>query len=101
MKKVEKTKAPTPISVKKTDSNPPIPRYKRKEKTNSVLEKRDFMTFLAGIGVAVIVILVLIVPALNESKNTKIKELETAVENYAGETDMTPEEVLAMSPPHR
>ena len=96
LKKAEKTKTPTAISVKKTDSNPPIPRYKRKEKTNSVLEKRDFLAFLAGIGVAVIVILVLIVPALNESKNNKIKELETAVENYAGETDMTPEEVLAM-----
>ena len=84
------------VSVKKTDSNPPIPRYKRKEKTNNVLEKRDLITFLAGIGVAVIVILVLIVPALNESKNNKIKELETAVENYAGKTEMTPEEVLAM-----
>ena len=96
LKKAEKAKTPNAISVKKTDSNPPIPRYKRKEKTNSVLEKRDFLTFLAGIGVAVIVILVLIVPALNESKNNKIKELETAVENYAGETDMTPEEVLAM-----
>ena len=96
LKKTEKSKTPTTVSVKKTDSNPPIPRYKRKEKTNSVLEKRDFLAFFAGICVAVIVILVLIVPALNESKNNKIKELETAVENYAGETDMTPEEVLAM-----
>ncbi|MBQ2880335.1 MAG: tetratricopeptide repeat protein [Anaerotignum sp.] len=96
LKKAEKAKTPAAVSVKKTDSNPPIPRYKRREKTNSVLEKRDLLTFLAGIGVAVIVILVLIVPALNESKNNKIKELETAVENYAGETDMTPEEVLAM-----
>ena len=96
LKKAEKSKTPTTVSVKKTDSNPPIPRYKRKEKTNSVLEKRDFLAFFAGICVAVIVILVLIVPALNESKNNKIKELETAVENYAGETDMTPEEVLAM-----
>ena len=96
MKKTEKAKTPTAVSVKKTDSNPPIPRYKRREKTNSVLEKRDFLAFFAGICVAVIVILVLIVPALNESKNNKIKELETAVENYAGETDMTPEEVLAM-----
>ncbi|MBQ7757596.1 tetratricopeptide repeat protein [Anaerotignum sp.] len=88
--------AKSAISVKKTDSNPPIPRYKRREKTNSVLEKRDLLAFLAGIAVAAIVILVLIVPAINEGKNTKIKELETAVENYAGETDMTPEEVLAM-----
>ena len=96
LKKAEKSKTPAAVSVKKTDSNPPIPRYKRREKTNSVLEKRDLLTFLAGIGVAVIVILVLIVPALNESKNNKIKELEIAVENYAGETEMTPEEVLAM-----
>ena len=88
--------AKSAISVKKTDSNPPIPRYKRREKTNSVLEKRDLLAFLAGIAVAAIVILVLVVPAINEGKNTKIKELETAVENYAGETDMTPEEVLAM-----
>lgn len=84
------------ISVKKTDSNPPLPRYKRKEKTNGVLEKRDFLAFLAGLIVAAVVILVLIVPALNESKDTKIKELETQVENYAGETKMTPEEVLEM-----
>lgn len=94
LKKQEKAK--NAVSVKKTDSNPPIPRYKRREKSNSVLEKRDLLAFLAGIGVAAIVILVLIVPALNESKDTKIKELEIAVENYAGETEMTPEEVLAM-----
>ncbi len=94
LKKTEKGK-PT-VSMKKTDSNPPIPRYKRKEKKSSVLEKRDFIAFLAGIAVAAIVILVLIVPALNESKDSKIKELETKVENYVGETNMTPEEVLSM-----
>lgn len=94
LKKQEKTKSA--VSIKKTDSNPPIPRYKRKEKTSSVLEKRDLLAFLIGIAVSAVVILVLIVPALNESKNTKIKELETAVENYAGETNMTPEEVLSM-----
>ena len=94
LKKQEKTKSS--VSIKKTDSNPPIPRYKRKEKTSSVLEKRDLLAFLIGIAVSAVVILVLIVPALNESKNTKIKELETAVENYAGETNMTPEEVLSM-----
>lgn len=93
-KKQDKNKSV--VSVKKTDSAPPIPRYKRKEKTNSVLEKRDFIAFLVGIGVAAVVILVLIVPALNESKNAKIKDLQTKVESYAGETEMTPEEVLAM-----
>lgn len=94
LKKQEKTKSP--VSVKKTDSNPPIPRYKRKEKTNSVLEKRDLLAFLVGIAVSAVVILVLIVPALNEGKDTKISELEAAVENYAGETNMSPEEVLSM-----
>lgn len=93
-KKQDKNKSV--VSVKKTDSAPPIPRYKRKEKTNSVLEKRDFIAFLIGIGVAAVVILVLIVPALNESKDTKIKDLQAKVESYAGETEMTPEEVLAM-----
>ncbi len=98
LKKPEKKseKGSSVVSVKKTDSNPPIPRYKRREKTNSVLEKRDLLAFLTGIAVAAIVILVLIVPALNEGKNTKIQELETQVENYAGETNMTPEEVLEM-----
>ncbi|MDO4531669.1 MAG: tetratricopeptide repeat protein [Bacillota bacterium] len=95
-KMIEKAKPAAVVSVKKTDSNPPIPRYKRREKKNGVLEKRDLLAFLAGIGVAAIVILVLIVPALNESKDTKMKELEIAVENYAGETNMKPEEVLAM-----
>lgn len=98
LKKAEKSSAKpvNTVSVKKTDSNPPIPRYRRKEKTSGVLEKHNLLAFLAGIAAAAIVILVLIVPALNESRNTKIKELETAVENYAGETNMTPEEVLAM-----
>ncbi len=92
-KKVEKG---MPASVKKTDSNPPLPRYKRTEKKNSVLEKKDLISFLIGAAAAAIVILVLIVPALNENKDTKIRELETQMASYAGETNMSPEEVLAM-----
>lgn len=95
LKKAEKAKS-APVSVKKTDSSPPIPRYKRREKTSSVLERRDLIAFLAGLCASALVILVLIVPALNDSKDTRIRELETAVENYAGETEMSPEEVLAM-----
>lgn len=91
-RKVEKMKA----KVKKTDGNPPIPRYKRKEKNNAALAKRDLLAFLVGVAVAAVVILVLVVPALNEGTTAKIKELETAVENYAGETKMSPEEVLEM-----
>ena len=89
-------KGKSPVRVKKTVSNPPIPRGKRKEKTNSVLEKRNLLAFLIGIVVSAVVILVLIVPALNEGKDTKISELQAAVENYAGETNMSPEEVLSM-----
>ena len=55
------------VSVKKTDSNPPLPQYKRSEKKNGVLEKRDMLAFLAGIVAAAVVIFVLVIPALNES----------------------------------
>lgn len=92
-KKIEKG---APVSIKKTDSSPPIPRYKRAEKKNGVFEKKDLLSFLIGVAAASIVILVLIVPALNESKTSKIKELETQVQSYAGETNMSPEEVLSM-----
>lgn len=84
------------VPLKKTDSAPPIPRYKRKEKKVGVLEKRDIISFLLGIASAAIVILVLIMPAINEVKDKSIIDLQTKVDNYAGETQMTPEEVLAM-----
>ncbi len=94
VKKAEKNAA---VSIKKTDSNPPIPRYKRKEKTtNSVLEKRDLLAFLLGIVATAVVMLVLVMPALNDSKDKSIKDLQAKVDHYAGETEMTPEEVLSM-----
>ncbi|MDD3394360.1 MAG: tetratricopeptide repeat protein [Anaerotignum sp.] len=84
------------VSVKKTDSAPPIPRYKRKEKKLGMIEKRDIISFLLGLCSTAIVILVLIMPAINEVKDKTILDLQTKVENYSGETQMTPEEVLAM-----
>lgn len=84
------------VSIKRTDSAPPIPRYKRSEKKIGVLEKRDIISFLVGICSTAIVILVLIMPAINEDKDKKIIDLQTKVDSYAGETKMTPEEVLAM-----
>ena len=94
VKKAEKNAA---VSIKKTDSSPPIPRYKRKEKTtNSVLEKRDLLAFLLGIVATAVVMLVLVMPALNDSKDKSIKDLQAKVDHYAGETEMTPEEVLSM-----
>ncbi|MBR4016069.1 MAG: tetratricopeptide repeat protein [Anaerotignum sp.] len=92
-KKTGKEKTP---AIKKTDSNPPIPRYKRKEKKSGMLEKRDLIAFLLGIAAAALVILVLIVPALNEKTDLVIKDLRAQVDSYAGETNMKPEEVLAM-----
>ncbi len=84
------------VSPKKTDSAPPMPRYKRKEKKLGILEKRDIISFLIGIASAAIVILVLIMPAINEVKDKTMQELQAKVDTYAGETQMTPEEVLAM-----
>ncbi|WMI82287.1 tetratricopeptide repeat protein [Anaerotignum sp. MB30-C6] len=92
----EKKEDDKTVSIKRTDSAPPIPRYKRKEKKIGVLEKRDLISFLVGICTTAIVILVLIMPAINEGKDKTILELQTKVDNYAGETKMTPEEVLAM-----
>lgn len=84
------------VSLKKTDSAPPMPKYKRKEKQIGILEKRDIISFLLGLVSTSIVILVLIMPAINEAKDKSIVDLQTKVDNYAGETQMTPEEVLAM-----
>lgn len=84
------------VSVKKTDGAPPIPRYKRKEKKIGMIEKRDIISFLLGLCSAAIVILVLIMPAINEVKDKTILDLQTKVENYSGKTQMSPEDVLAM-----
>lgn len=84
------------VSAKRTDSAPPIPRYKRTEKKAGILEKRDIISFLAGICAAAIVILVMIMPAINEGQTKTIADLQAQVDNYAGETKMTPDEVLAM-----
>ena len=84
------------VSLKKTDSAPPMPRYKRKEKQIGILEKRDIISFLLGIVCAAIAILVLMMPAMNEAKDKLIVDLQTKVDSYAGETKMTPDEVLAM-----
>ena len=66
--------------MKKTDSNPPLHGYKRKDRSSSVLEKHNMIAFVIGLVISALVILVLIVPALNEDKDAKIKELQTAVE---------------------
>ena len=84
------------VSSKKTDSAPPMPRYKRKEKKLGIIEKRDVFAFLIGIFSTAIVILVLIMPAINEVKDKTIQDLQTKVDTYSGETKMTPEEVLSM-----
>lgn len=91
-----KQKKGTKTSIKRTDSNPPLPEYTRSERKNSALEKRDLLAFLAGIVAAAVVIFVLIVPALNETKDAQMAELQKQVESYAGKTNMSPEEVLAM-----
>lgn len=85
------------ISVKKTDSAPPMPRYKRSEKKKiGALEHRDLIAFGVGIVATALVLLVLVLPAINENKDKTIETLQAQVESYQGETNMTPEEVLAM-----
>lgn len=84
-------------SDKKTDSAPPLPRYRRKEKTsNAILEKRDIIAFVSGVFITAIVLMVLVVPAVNENNEATIAELQTRVDSYAGDTGMTPDEVLTM-----
>nr|WP_294680500.1 tetratricopeptide repeat protein [uncultured Anaerotignum sp.] len=95
-KKSEKGKSSAAVSIKKTDSTPPLPGYKRKDYTNSVFEKHNMIAFFIGLAISALVILVLVVPAVNENKDAKIKELQTAVDNYSGKTKMTPDEVLNM-----
>lgn len=95
-KNAEKNGVAAPVGVKRTDSNPPLPGYKRRERHGNAPEKRNVIAFFIGFAVAAVVILVLIVPALNETKNEEIKKLQASVESYAGETNMTPEEVVQM-----
>ncbi len=95
-KNAEKNGTAASGGVKKTDSNPPLPGYKRRERHGNAPEKHNAIAFLIGVAVATVVILVLIVPALNETKNEEIKKLQASVESYAGETSMTPEEVVQM-----
>lgn len=88
---------PKTISVNKTDSSPPMPRYKRKEKRNAnVIERRDLVSLGIGIVATAIILLVMIFPAINENKDNTIAQLEKQLNSYTGETNMTAEEVLAM-----
>lgn len=96
LRSTEKSEDPKADSIKRTDSAPPMPRYKRKGKISGVLEKRDIFSFLAGICTTTIVIVVLVMPAINSEKDKAMAELQTQVNNYAGKTQMTPEEVLTM-----
>jgi len=94
--RVKKENTPKPISVKRTDSAPPIPRYKRAEKHSNVLEKRDLIAFFVGMGVTAIVLLILIFPAINDDKDKTISILRNQLEDYSGTANMTPEDVASM-----
>lgn len=97
IKNAMKTESDKTFSIHKTDSNPPLPRYKRKEKkSGKVLERRDLIAFGVGVLAAAIVLLVLVVPAINDAKDKKIETLQAQVDSFTGETNMTPEEVLEM-----
>ncbi len=96
-RKVSYENLPNVISVKKTDSPPPLPRYKRGEKKNThLLAQRDFISFGVGILTATLVIFTLILPSFYEQQKQTIDTLQAKVEQFQGNTDMTPEEVAAM-----
>lgn len=85
------------VSDKKTDSPPPMPRYKRGEKRNfRLLEQRDFISFGLGVFATAVVIFTLIVPSINEQQQQTIDTLQAKLEGFQGSTNMTPEEVASM-----
>lgn len=84
------------ISAKKTDSAPPIPRYKRHEQQTQFIDPKTIVSFALGVLSASMVIMALIVPALNEGKNEEIKALQLQVDSYLGSTQMQPQEVIEM-----
>ena len=94
---VSHEKLPNVVSVKKTDSPPPLPRYKRGEKKNAhLLAQRDFISFGVGILTATLVIFTLILPSFYEQQKQTIDTLQAQVESFQGSTNMTPEEVASM-----
>lgn len=96
-RKVSNENLPNVVSVKKTDSSPPLPRYKRGEKKDAhLLAQRDFISFGIGILTATLVIFTLILPSFYEQQKQTIDTLQAQVENFKGSTNMTPEEVASM-----
>lgn len=87
----------TDITLKRTDEAPPMPRYKRSEKrTHPLLDKKDMIAFVCGIVATAAVWMFLVSPALHEEKDKTIEQLQAQVENYAGATNMSPEEVAEL-----
>ncbi len=90
-------KTPSAVSDKKTDSPPPMPRYKRGEKRNfRLLEQRDFISFGLGVFATTVIIFTLIVPSLHAQQQQTIDTLQAKLEGFQGSTNMTPEEVASM-----
>ncbi len=60
-----------------------MPRYKRSEKKKiGALEHRDLIAFGVGIVATALVLLVLVLPAINENKDKTIETLQAQVESY-------------------
>lgn len=96
IEKVQNSKQPSLSPSKKTDSAPPLPRYKRHEKNNSFIEQKVVFSFFAGIGITLLVIFVLWFPAIIETKDEEILNLSAQLSAYTGSTNMSPEEVLQL-----
>ncbi len=80
--------------VKKTDSNPPLPTYKRQN--HKMGSKHQLIAFFAGVICTAAVLLVLVLPAVTDAKDKTIKELQNKIASTEGETGITPEELKAL-----
>lgn len=100
IRKAEKIQNISDISTlspnKKTDSPPPIPRYRRHEKSNTFMDQKMVFSFITGVILSVSTLFLLWIPAINEDYQTEIDSLNIKLLAYTGSTNMTPEEVIKL-----
>lgn len=81
---------------RKTDSSPPIQRYRRHEMRKSFIDQKILLSFISGVIVAVFSLFVLFIPTINEEYESEIESLNIKLLAYTGSTNMTPDEVIKL-----
>lgn len=79
--------------VKITDSSEATIPYKKYDKRKSNLGKNEFFSFLLGAICTAIVLVVLVIPAIDEKKDGKIQELEKKVSANENAANISTEEL--------